>query len=171
MADREALLAELEAAHDAFLDALSGVDADLVTVPGVMEDWSVRDLVVHVAAWSEHGAGAVELASAQRGAEFAYAKTDTDRMNAEVLAEARSISPRAALTREAEAFDRFRAAVAGLDATLLGAVLGNGDTVEAVIRYDGPNHYAEHAGHLRAWFDADEDDDDEGPAPTGNRSR
>ncbi len=171
MADREALLAELDAEHDAFLDALSVVDADLVTVPGVMENWSVRDLVVHVAAWSEHGAGAVQLAAAQRGLEFAYAKTDTDRMNAEVLAEARSISPHAALTREAEAFDRFRAAVAGLDPSLLAVVLGNGDTVEAVIRYDGPDHYSEHAGHLRAWFDADEADDDEETAPTGNRSR
>jgi hypothetical protein len=45
--------------------------------------------------------------------------------------------------------------IAALDEALLGAALGNGDTVEAVIRYDGPDHYAEHTGHLRAWFGAD----------------
>ncbi len=48
-----------------------------------------------------------------------------------------------------------------LDPTLLGLRLGNGDRVEDVIRYDGPDHYAEHAGHLRAWFAADDDEDDD----------
>ncbi len=56
---------------DAFLEALGAVDADLVTMPGVMEDWSVRDIVVHVAAWSEHAANALELAESGRGDEFA----------------------------------------------------------------------------------------------------
>lgn len=154
------LLAELDSAHDGFLDALATVDAELATVPGVMEDWSVRDLVVHVAAWSEHGADALDLATSGRGAEFDYSKARTDAMNARFLADARATAPRAALDREAAAFDRFRAAVARLDPGLLALVLGNGDTVEEVIRYDGPDHYAEHTAHLRAWFnDADEDDD------------
>ena len=61
----------------------------------------------------------------------------------------------AALIREDEAFDAFRARVAGLEGAQLDERLGNGDTVEAVIRYDGPDHYAEHTEHLRAWFDAD----------------
>jgi len=157
--DLEGLLADLDASHDAFLAALASVDAELVTVPGVMEDWSVRDLVVHVAAWSEHGADALELAAAGRGGEFGYAKAETDAMNARILADARTTAPAAALEREAAAFDRFRAAIAGLDPALLTLVLGNGDTVEAVIRYDGPDHYAEHTAHLRAWF-ADEDDEE-----------
>lgn len=158
MSDVEALLTDIDAAHDAFLDALASVDAELVTVPGVMEDWSVRDLVVHVAAWSEHGADALALAASGRGGEFGYAKAETDAMNARILADARVTAPGAALEREAAAFDRFRTAVAGLDPALLTLVLGNGDTVEAVIRYDGPDHYAEHTAHLRAWF-ADDDDD------------
>jgi hypothetical protein len=28
--------------------------------------------------------------------------------------------------------------------------LGNGDAVEDVVRYDGPDHYAEHSAQLRA---------------------
>ncbi len=40
--------------------------------------------------------------------------------------------------------------MADLDEELLDLRLGNGDTVEAVIRYDGPDHYAEHAEHFRA---------------------
>jgi hypothetical protein len=151
----EELLAALDAAHDDFIDALGDVDADLVTVPGVMEDWSVRDLVFHVAAWSEHAVAALDLAISGRGAEFAYSTGDTDAMNERFLAEGRSTSPAAALAREEAAFDAFRERVAGLDPSLLALRLGNGDTVKEVIRYDGPDHYAEHTAHLRAWFGID----------------
>jgi hypothetical protein len=158
VADRESLLADLDAAHEAFLDALSEVDADLVTTPGVMDDWSVRDIVVHVAAWSEHGAGALEAAASGRGSEFDYSTDDTDAMNVRILADARSTAPSAALEREAGSFAAFRDAIAALDPALLGVALGNGDTVEKVIRYDGPDHYAEHTGHLRDWFGDDQDE-------------
>jgi hypothetical protein len=50
-----------------------------------------------------------------------------------------------------------------LDPALLDLTLGNGDTVAAVVRYDGPDHYAEHTEHIRAWFTGrGESDDDEG---------
>lgn len=161
MADRESLLADLDAARDAFHEALAEVDAQLVTAPGVVGDWSVRDLVVHVAAWDEHGTGALEMARSGRGADFAYSTTDTDAENDRIEAEALRTSPSEALAREERAFADFRAAVATLDPALLGQVLGNGDSVEAVIRYDGPDHYAEHSEHIRTWFGGDEADADD----------
>jgi hypothetical protein len=149
------LLAALDARRADFLDSLENVDASLVTAPGVMDDWSVRDLVVHVAAWAEHAALALDLAAAGRGAEFDYSPDQTDAMNERILAEGRSTSPAAALAREEAAFAAFRGRVAALDEGLLGHRLGNGDTVAEVIRYDGPDHYAEHTAHLRAWFEDD----------------
>jgi len=154
------LLERLDAARQAFLDALGAVDADLVTVPGVLEDWSVRDIVVHVAAWCEHAIGALDLAVAGRGDAFGYSTSETDAMNARILEDARRTSPSAALDREEAAFTAFRERVAALDPALLTLRLGNGDTVAEVIRYDGPDHYAEHTEHLRAWFASDEDDAD-----------
>lgn len=158
MADRSALLAELDAAREAFEDALAQVDVELATVPGVMDDWSVRDLVHHLARWCEHGSEALDLVASGRGAAFAYSTEQTDAMNAAYLAEGRATSPREALARENAAYDGFRMRIAGVDEALLDATLGNGDTVEAVIRYDGADHYAEHTAHLRAWFGDDEDD-------------
>lgn len=156
----EELRAALDAARDDFLDALAQVDADLVTVPGVMDDWSVRDLVVHVAAWAEHATHALDLAVAGRGSEFDYSTERTDAMNERILADGRALSPAAALAREEAAYAALRQRVASLDPSLLGLRLGNGDSVEEVIRYDGPDHYVEHTAHLRAWFGADGDDEE-----------
>lgn len=160
MADRAGLLRDLDAAREAFLDALADVDHDLATVPGVMEDWSVRDVVYHVAVWCEHGSEAIDLAAHGRADSFAYSTGDTDAMNARSLADGRSVSPADALAREEAAFEGFRARVAGLDEALLGLELGNGDRVEEIIVYDGSVHYDEHTAHLRAWFGTDTDDEE-----------
>jgi Mycothiol maleylpyruvate isomerase N-terminal domain len=155
------LLHELEQSRDGFADAVEAVDLELATTPGVIGDWSVRDLVVHVAFWCEHGTEALRLAAGGRGADFAYDTADTDRMNDELLAEARRTPPAAATEREERAYAAFADAIRGLDQHLLSLELGNGDTVEEVIRYDGPGHYAEHAAQVRAWFGDDGEDPDE----------
>jgi hypothetical protein len=116
----------------------------------VIEAWDGRDLVVHVAFWSEHGARALELAAGGRGNAFDYDNTETDAMNAATAAAGHATSLADALLREAAAYQRFRDALAGLDEALLDLRLGNGDLVEDVVRYDGPDHYAEHSAHLRA---------------------
>ena len=158
MADRSELLAQLDAARERFHEALAEVDLELATVPGVMEDWSVRDLVHHVARWCEHGSEALDLASHGRGEAFDYSTGDTDAMNERFLAEGRSVSPADALAREEAAFEGFRSRLAGLDEALLSLELGNGDSVAEVIVYDGPEHYDEHTAHLRAWFGEEPDE-------------
>ena len=155
------LLGELEGARDDFAEAVDAVDLELATTPGIVGDWSVRDLVVHVAYWCEHGTDALLLAADGRGAAFAYDTADTDRMNAELESEARATPPAAATDREERAYAAFAEAIRGMDPALLSLRLGNGDTVEEVIRYDGPEHYAEHAAQVRAWFGGDRDDEDD----------
>lgn len=159
-----ALLAEADAERERFLAAVDAVDRELETTPGIVGDWSARDLVAHVAWWCDHGADALELAASGRGDEFAYDGDQTDAMNADALPGWQALSMAAARAEEERAFQRLRAVVAGLDAALLDHRLGNGDTTEAVIRYDGPGHYNEHTADVRAWFgDASEpDEDDEG---------
>jgi hypothetical protein len=143
-----ALLADLERERAVFLEAL----AALPNPEGraVLESWDGRDLVVHAAFWSEHGANALELAASGRGAAFAYDKERTDAMNAEVAAAGHSSTLADARAREEAAYRRFRAGLSELDEAMLDQQLGNGDVVEDVVRYDGPDHYAEHAAHLRA---------------------
>jgi hypothetical protein len=143
------MTAELAASRAAFLSALDAVPAARRTDP-IMESWTVRDLVWHVAFWAEHGAGAVELALEGQGAAFDYDTARTDAMNAAEAARGSGAPIEAAREREAAAFARFVDALARLDDVALATRLGNGDTLEAVIRYDGADHYDEHAAHLRA---------------------
>ena len=143
-----ALVEQLDRERAAFVAALDAL-RDAEGRP-VVESWDGRDLAVHAAFWSEHGAEALELAAAGRGEEFAYDNSQTDAMNAATAAAGHGTSLADARTREEAAHQRFRDAVAALDEALLDVQLGNGDTVEAVILYDGPDHYAEHAEHLRA---------------------
>jgi hypothetical protein len=158
MTSTDELLRELEGARDGFAEAVDAVDMELATAPGVVGELSVRDLVVHVAYWCEHGTDALRLAASGRGAAFAYDTADTDLMNAELVVEARRTSPAAAAEREERAYAAFAEAIRGLDPALLSQRLGNDDTVEEVIRYDGAEHYAEHAAQLRAWFGPDIED-------------
>jgi hypothetical protein len=159
---RDALLAELGDRRTDFLAALADVDPVLRTTPGLADAWSARDLVVHVAFWSDHAADALALAASGRGAEFAYDPSQTDAMNDRVFVEGRELSIDEAMAREQAAFGGFREALAGITDGLLDLRLGNGDTVEEVVRYDGADHFAEHTGQVRAWFSgAEEPEDDE----------
>jgi hypothetical protein len=158
---RDTLLADLVAARTAFIAAVGDVDPDLLTAPGLLDEWSARDLVAHVAFWADHGADALALAVAGRGAEYDYQPSQTDAMNAARFAVSQTMTPREAADDEARAFARFRDALAGIDDGLLGTRLGSGDTVEEMVRYDGPDHYAEHTAHIRAWFTAEPDPPDE----------
>ena len=144
----QALVEELDRERAAFIAALEALSEP--EGRAIVESWDGRDLVIHAAFWSEHGSNAVELATAGRGDDFDYDSTRTDAMNAATAAAGHDTSLAAARVREDAAYQRFRRAIAALDEELLDLRLGNGDTVEAVIRYDGPDHYAEHAEHFRA---------------------
>ena len=139
----------LAAARADFLAALAELPAEAAERP-LMEDWTARDLVWHVGFWADHGAHAIELALAGRGAAFDYDTGRTDAMNAAEHERGRAVSLADALRREAAAFDRLTVAAARLDDTSLGHRLGNGDTVAEVLAYDGPDHYAEHTAHVRS---------------------
>ena len=142
------LLDELDRQRADFVAALGALPPGTDERP-IVETWTARDLVWHCGFWSDHGAEALELALAGRGDEFGYRSDETDAMNASETAVGRRQEVAAIMAREDAAYVRLRAAISQLTDRLLDLELGNGDTVEAVLRYDGPDHYREHAGHLR----------------------
>lgn len=158
----EALVAELVEAREEFLRALADVEPALLTTPGLVGDWSARELIAHLGYWSGHAAEALHLAAEGRAEEFGEEGLDVDERNAVVARVAAETELRQVREREAAAFEAFLDALRDATREALGERVAYGDTVAEVVRDDGADHYREHTLDLRAWFTGEpEPDDDE----------
>ncbi len=151
--DLQALVAELSAARDEFLAALDDVEPTLRETPGLIGEWSARDLVAHIGYWTGHAAEAVHHAAQGRTDEFGEDEMDVDERNAVVTRVARETDFATVRQREEAAFDALLAGLREADPAWLEEQVAYGDTLEQVLRDDGADHYREHVADLRAWFD------------------
>ncbi len=159
------LLDELVGARTAFLAALDDVEPALRTAPGLVGDWSARELVAHLGYWTGHAAEATHRAEQGTLADFGADDPDfdIDAINATVARVGRETDLATVRQREQAAYDALVERLGALDDAWLTATTGYRDSLEQVLREDGPEHYREHTIDLRAWFDGtdvDEDDDD-----------
>ncbi len=161
---RDALVAELIEARQAFLAALADVDPALLLTPGLVGDWSARELVAHLAYWAGHAAEALHRAAEGRPDEFGEEELDVDERNAVVTRVAKETDLRTVRDREEAAFEALLTALRELDPALLDERVAYGDSVEQVVRDDGPDHYREHTLDLRSWFTGEDEPDDEDEA-------
>ena len=147
-----ALADELVAARDEFQAALADVDPQLLTAPGLAGEWSARELIAHLGYWAGHAAEALHHAAQGRTAEFGEDELDVDDRNSVVARVAKETELATVRQREQAAFDALLLAVQRADPAWLDERVGYGDSLEHVVRDDGPDHYREHALDLRAWF-------------------
>ena len=159
-----ALVAELEQAHGEFVAALNDVDPALATAPGLVGEWSARELVAHMGYWSGHAAEALHLAVAGRLAEFGEPQLDVDARNETVARVARESDYPLVLAREESSYLAFLDRLRALDPALLSERAPYGASLEHIVREDGAEHYREHTAHLREWWSAgaSEDEADDG---------
>lgn len=167
----EALAVELADARDAFLDALDDVEPALLTAPGLVGDWSARELIAHMGYWAGHAAEALHLAGEGRADEFGDAEMDIDERNAIVARVAAESDVRSVREREAAAYGALLEALRATTPEMLAERVAYGDTLEQVVRDDGAEHYREHTLDIRAWFtgeaEPDEDEPDGSDDPDG----
>lgn len=154
---------ELADTRDELSAALADADPALLTAPGLVGEWSARELVAHLAHWNDWASTCL-AAAVEGGLDDLVTDTwDVDAQNAEVAREAASMPMSAVRDREAESYERFASLLVGLDPSVLAMPTPGGGTMEATVIENGPGHYAEHARHVRDWFagaDADDADDD-----------
>ncbi len=163
----DALVAELADARAAFRAALDDIDPALLTTPGLVGEWSARELVAHLGYWTGHAADALHAAEDGRTAEFDAEALDVDARNATVARVAAATDFETVRKREEASFDALLDRLRDADPAWLLERTASGDTVEHVLREDGAEHYREHAADIRAWFaegtaeaDAAEDSDE-----------
>ncbi|HEX2501607.1 MAG TPA: DinB family protein [Methylomirabilota bacterium] len=115
-------------------------------------DWSIRDVLAHVAAWEEEGARRLALIARGRGARIVWYDTpaELDAFNARAVAAARRLGTAAVLRRLATARARLLAGLRRLPATALT------DPTHALpvtrwLREFAWVHEGEHRREVRAW--------------------
>jgi SHS2 domain-containing protein len=156
-----ALVDDLLAARQEFLDALADVEPGLLTTPGLVGEWSARELIAHLGYWTGHAAEAVHQAELDKVGEFGDDEHDVDERNAIVARVAIETDLATVRQREEAAFNALVDRLRRADPNWLDERVSYGDTLERVIQDDGPEHYREHALDLRAWFSGEAEAGDE----------
>lgn len=132
------------AAFETQVDRVPAADRER---PGVVEGWSVKDMVWHCAYWASFAADAMETAGDGPFQDPFDAEPDEhwDAVNAEVAAASSQMSWEAVRTGTNEARERVRSLAA---AEKLSAEVLEWAADETFVHYD------EHADHLRAFADS-----------------
>jgi len=154
--DKRSLLARIHETHAALEAVVRSLDDAALEAPASgMEGWSRKDVVAHVAWWSDHSARVIEALRAGREPYAREEQPGIDELNARILDDHRGDTPDAVRRSEADAFSRLVAAVeAASDEDLFTvarfAWIGRDEPLAETVEWDSTRHYPEHLAQLRA---------------------
>lgn len=120
--------------------------------PGVVDGWSVKDLLGHIAFWAQRAAESLKPVAADRGGEIAWTgdEATVDEWN-ERERRLRKDRPLAEIREEwLQSFEAAMQALAALPAEMLQTEV-RGHTALEWFAADTYEHYREHLAHLGAW--------------------
>jgi hypothetical protein len=150
MSDDGATLADdLAAARAEFLSALEALPPGRLNAPGLVGEWSARELVAHLGYWAGHAVEVIHAVEGGRDAEVVDGPS-VDARNETVARIARQTDLATARKREAASVQALLERLAAIDPALLSERLPDGATLAQGIREDGPEHYREHTADMRA---------------------
>jgi hypothetical protein len=129
-----------------FFSALDTVAPESMTTPGLVGEWSARELIAHLGYWVGHATETIHAVEQGRTME---AEPAVDEVNETVARIARATDFATVRRREAASVDALLERLRALDPPTLDAVLPAGDTLRDAIRDDGAEHYHEHFEALR----------------------
>lgn len=143
------LIDELEAARADLFEALDRLDPASLTTPGLVGEWSARELIAHLGYWAGNAVESIHHVEDGRVAEIGIGAPPTEEMNATVARIARETDLATVRKREAASVEALRERLRRLDPGLLDVTLPDGASLEAGIHEDAAAHYREHAEDLR----------------------
>lgn len=98
--DKKQVIDKLEGAWKAFLGSFDGLSDEQLLEPGVMGDWSVKDLIAHVSWWEEEALNHLpEILEGIRPQRYSVLYGGIDAFNALMTDKWRAFSLRTVLTR------------------------------------------------------------------------
>ncbi len=148
------LVDELRAAREELFAGLAAVRPESMTTPGLLGDWSARELIAHLGYWAGHATEVIHAVEEGRADEVGIGEPTIDVVNETVARIARQTDVDTVRKREAASVGALVERIQALDPSLLDVRLPDGATLEEAIREDGPSHYREHLDDLRAALEA-----------------
>jgi hypothetical protein len=141
------LLRQLDAAWTALADSYAGLPEARLVQPGVVDDWSVKDIVAHVTTWEQEALKHLPLIVAGGTPPRYAAQGGIDAFNARATEAARRLSLAEVLRRRDETHARLVELVRGQPA----GTFGGRTRARRRLRLDTYGHYPEHTAAIRAW--------------------
>jgi hypothetical protein len=144
---KDETLAEIDTAWKALQDTLARVPRGWIEEPGVVERWSVKDLIGHVTTWENEAIKSLRAYTAQGDVE-ALAWPDVDALNERTVAAKRN---NALTDMRLDSDETHRRLI-----QLVKALSPDEFTVPEIenrIRVDTFAHYAEHTEHIAQWLE------------------
>jgi hypothetical protein len=149
MAAADALIDDLRRERDALFAMLDAVEPGSMTTPGLVGEWSGRELIAHLGYWTGHATEVIHLLEIGRITDDDLGGQTVDEVNATVARIARETPLATVRKREAASVEALVERLRSLDAAQLSEVLPDGATLDRGIREDASDHYREHADELR----------------------
>jgi uncharacterized protein (TIGR03083 family) len=131
------LIDDLTAARQALMELLDRVSPQSMTTPGLVGEWSGRELIAHVGYWAGNAVEVIHAVEEGRADEVGQGKPPTDEVNDTVARVARGTDLATVRKREAASVEALLERLRRLDPSLLGTSLPNGATLEQDIAEDG----------------------------------
>jgi len=147
MGEREALLKDLDGEYESLYGVLMSLsDADK-TRP-MLDAWSVKDILVHIAAWLREGTRALEgLARGEQGLADSLDDDDVDARNARFVEEWRDASVQEVQTELHLAKNVFARALQALPEEQF----AEGQEARRIVCGEGIDHFSEHGTQIWKW--------------------
>lgn len=149
------LIDELTAARQDLLDVLDRVSPASMTTPGLLGEWSGRELIAHVGYWAGTAVEVIHAVEEGRAGEVGEGRPPTDEVNETVARVARETDLATVRKREAASVEALVERLRRMDPALLSTRLPDGGTLEQSVAEDGADHYRQHAEELRRALSGD----------------
>ncbi len=141
------ILEQIRTTRQQFEDVLVRVEPARMTEPGVNGEWSVKDVLAHIAWWEQHLLRRLRTGNDDLSVEGEDGRVTTDRANAEVYALNRE---RPLVEVRAEYDASYREVLAAIESLSDDELVS--DEVYDAIAWDTFRHYPEHTAMLGKWL-------------------
>ena len=145
---KENVLREIETAWQSLQDVIARVPSDRMEVGGVVESWSMKDLVGHITTWENEAAKSLQNYLQHNDLKTLAWPADLDAFNARTSEEKRNRSLANLLDEMKTTHEEMVRFIQAMKEEAFDV-----PEVRARIRIDGSEHYADHTEGIQKWLE------------------